>query len=71
MGGGLLPGDADDVFAVGFQERLAFGVVGSGLWGVVPLRAVGLDDELLLGPAEIGDDAAAVEVQRDVDVAAA
>jgi hypothetical protein len=66
--GGLLPRDADDVLAVGFEERLAFGVVGSGLRGVVPLRAVGLDDEVVLGPAEVGDDAAAVQVQGDVDV---
>ena len=65
--GGLLPGDAQDVFAVGFQECLALGVV-CGLRGVVPLGAVGFDDEVPLGPAEVGDDAASVEVQGDVDV---
>ena len=47
---------------------MAFGVLCSGLWGVVPLGAVGLDDEVVLGPAEVGDDAATVEAQGDVDV---
>ena len=49
VGGGLLPGDADDAFAVGLQEGLAFGVVGSGLRRVVPLGAVGFDDEVVVG----------------------
>jgi hypothetical protein len=66
--GGLLPGDAQDVLAVGFEERLSYGVVDAGLWGVVPLGAVGFDDEVVVGPAEVGGDAAPVEVQRDVDV---
>jgi hypothetical protein len=54
--------------AVGLEEGLAFGVVGSGLRRVVPLGAVGFDDEVVVGPAEVGDDAAAVEVHGDVDV---
>jgi hypothetical protein len=68
VGGRLLPGHADDALAVGLQEGLAFGVVGSGLRRVVPLGAVGLHDEVVVGPAEVGDDAAAVEMQGDVDV---
>ena len=69
VGGGLVPGDADDALAVGFEEGLAFGVLDAGLRGVVPLGAVGFDDEVVLGPAEVGDDAAPVEVQGDVDLA--
>jgi hypothetical protein len=55
---------------VRLEERLPLGVVGSGLRRVVPLGAVDLHDESLLGPAEIGDDATAVEVHGDVDVGA-
>ena len=49
VGGGLVPGDADDAFAVGLEEGLAFGVLRPGLRGVVPLGAVGFDDEVVLG----------------------
>jgi hypothetical protein len=53
---------------VGFEEGLALRVVGAGDRVVVPLTAVGLDDQALSRPAEVRDQAAAVEGQRDVDV---
>ena len=56
---------------MGLEQRLALGVVCPGLRGVVPLAAVGLDDEAVLRPAEVGDDPAALEADRDIDVAAA
>jgi hypothetical protein len=68
MGGRLLPRDPDDALAVGLQDRLALRVVASGLGRVVPPAAVRLDDEAVLRPAEVRDDAAPVEVQGHVDV---
>ena len=68
MGDRLGPGDADHALAVGFEDRLALGVVLAGEAVVVPFGAVGLDDQALSGPAEVGDDAAALESDRLVDV---
>ena len=62
------PGDAFDAVAVALEQLLAFEVVRTGEWVVVPLAAVGFDREPEGGDAEVGDDAAALEVQWDVDV---
>ena len=55
VGDGLGPGDADDAFACGFEDGLLLGVVFAGEAVVVPFGSVGLDDQVLVGPAEVGD----------------
>jgi hypothetical protein len=47
---------------------LACGVVLAGGLAVVPGRTVGLHDQALRGPAEVGNEPAPVENERDVDV---
>ena len=54
LGHGLLPRNADDAVAVGFEDRLAGGVVLLRDRVVVPVLAVRLDDEAVFGPAEVG-----------------
>ena len=53
-----------------WASRMAWllGVVLAGEAVVVPFGAVGLDDQVLVGPAEVGDDRAAVDRERLVDV---
>jgi hypothetical protein len=65
---GLVPGDAHDALAGGLEEGLAFGVVLAGEAIVVPFGSIGFDYEALGRPAEVGDDAAAVDSEGDVDV---
>jgi hypothetical protein len=55
---------------VRLEERLALGVVLARDRVVVPGGAVGLDDEAVVRPAEVGDHAAAADRQRDVHVRA-
>src|SRR5919109_5018254 len=64
----LRPRHPHDPLAVSLQQRLAFDVVFAGEAVLVPLGAVGLDDEALLRPAEVGDHAPAVDGQWPVDV---
>ena len=49
---------------MGLEQRLALRVVFASELVVVPRGAVGLDDETLLGPAEVRDDTAAAAAQR-------
>src|SRR3954454_6082182 len=55
----LLPVDAHHALAVRLEQGLALRVVLACEPVVVPGGAVGLHDEALLGPAEVGDDATA------------
>ena len=64
----LLPRDPKHLLAMSFKQRLALRVVLTGEPVVVPGGAVGLDDEVLGGPAEVGDHPTAVEDEWDVDV---
>ena len=59
----LVPGDPEHALAVGLEQRLPLGVVLAGDLLVVPGRAVGLDDQALLGPAEVRDQPATVDDQ--------
>ena len=58
----LVPDDPQDALAVGLEQRLALGVVFASELVVVPGGAVGLDDQALLGPAEVRDGPAAFDV---------
>src|SRR3954468_5167913 len=64
--GRLVIGDPDHALAVRFEQRLAHGVLAPGV--VVVGGAVGLDDQALLGPAEVGDERHVADAERDVDV---
>jgi hypothetical protein len=68
LGDRLGPGEADDAFAVGFEDGLLLGVVFAGEAVVVPFGSVGFDDQPFAWPSEVGDDGAAVDVDRSVDV---
>ena len=52
----LRPPHPHDPLARGLEPRLPRGVVLAGELMVVPLRAVGLEDQPLLRPAEVGLD---------------
>jgi hypothetical protein len=58
--------DPDDALAVAFEKRLAGAVLVVRV--LVIGRTVGFDSEAPVGPAEVGDDGAAGERERDVDV---
>jgi hypothetical protein len=53
----LLVGDAEDPLALLFERGLALGVIASRNRVVVPGLAVGFEDEVVVGPAEVGDGA--------------
>jgi hypothetical protein len=63
----LGPRDAEDALAVGLEDGLPLGVVLAGEAVVVPFGAVGLDRQLLAGPAEVGDDGVPLESDRLAD----
>src|SRR3954471_8790992 len=63
---GLVVGDPDHPLAALLQQRLALCVFAPCV--VVVCRAVRLDDEALLWPAEVGDHGRVVDPERDVDV---
>ena len=50
------------------EQGLALGIVLARELVVVPRGAIGLEDEALLGPAEVGDGAAACDEAGNVDV---
>jgi hypothetical protein len=52
----------------GHEERLFLGVVFAGEAVVVPFGAVDFDDQVVVGPAEVGDQPAALNPDRLVDV---
>ena len=64
----LCPGDPNDSLPRSFQKRLALGVVLACDLAVVPGRTVGFDDEMLAWPAKVGNDPAASDEKRLVDV---
>src|SRR5687767_1761776 len=66
MRDGLLPDDADDAPPVGLEEALPL-LIGRSLERVVVVGAVALDDQPLPWPAQVGNDAPAVEEQRLID----
>jgi hypothetical protein len=53
---------------VRFEDGLLLGVVLAGEAVVMPFGAVGFEDQVLLGPSEVRDDASSVDVERDVDL---
>ena len=62
----LLPGDANDPFAGGLEQRLPRGVIGPSDRIVVPGSAIGLDHQTLLRPPEVRNHPAPSERQGRV-----
>src|SRR5215216_2964808 len=64
----LPPRDPENALAICLEQRLALRIVLSSELVIVPSRAVGLDDEVMLWPPEVRNDTATLEDQRPIDI---
>ena len=62
--GGLIPTNSQHSLAVMFEHGLALQIVCSRYRVVMPTRAVGLDDEVLIRPTKVRHDRSALEPQQ-------